>query len=305
MKQSTLLQSVETALGGAADLARAPRLDEPVAETPLRGAAAGKHRLLLVEDNPVNQKVTLSQLRKLGYGAEIAGNGIEALKALEYAHYDILLMDCQMPEMDGYETTRRIRSGSQPQPYIIALTAHAMQGARERCLEAGMNDYLPKPLKTADLAAALELAKLALQNPTGSSAVASLESSGAESVPVSSGSSLVRDEQSPIDPRPLHDLAANDPELYNEVVELYLSDTERAINELRQAAQAGDPDVIRRVAHRLRGASLTCGAVALVGPLNQLERTDSKEELADALRLVDLTVEAFARVREFLKRRRV
>jgi signal transduction histidine kinase/DNA-binding response OmpR family regulator/HPt (histidine-containing phosphotransfer) domain-containing protein len=303
VKQSTLLHGVETVLGGAA-LARTSSFDEPVAEIPWPGAAAGNHRLLLVEDNPVNQKVTLRQLRKLGYSADIVSNGVEALKALEYARYDVLLMDCQMPEMDGYETTRRIRSGNQPQPYIIALTAHAMQGDRERCLEAGMNDYLPKPLKIADLLAALDLAELAVKNPAHP-AVAGPEKSDPQPVPVSSISGSFQDEESPIDPRPLHDLNANHPELYNEVVDLYLSDTERAIDELRQAVQSGNPETVRRLAHRLRGASMTCGAVAVVGPLSQLEKADSKEGLTDAPRLVDQTVEAFARVREFLERRRV
>ncbi|RYD37847.1 MAG: PAS domain S-box protein [Verrucomicrobiaceae bacterium] len=114
-------------------------------------------KLLLAEDNAVNQKVALLQLRKLGYAADAVANGVEVLAAVEQIPYDVILMDCQMPELDGYEASHRLR---QKYPdsnlYIIALTASAMVGDRERCLAAGMNDYLTKPLRAGDLENALE-----------------------------------------------------------------------------------------------------------------------------------------------------
>jgi len=113
-------------------------------------------RLLVAEDNAVNQRLILHQLKKLGYQANHASNGVEVLRALELTPYDLVLMDCQMPEMDGYETTRLIRGDKRfAHLRIVAMTANAMQGDREKCLEAGMDDYLSKPTRIDELRATL------------------------------------------------------------------------------------------------------------------------------------------------------
>jgi signal transduction histidine kinase/CheY-like chemotaxis protein len=115
-------------------------------------------RILLAEDNAVNQKVALGILGRLGYKADVAANGLEVLRALELADYDVVLMDVQMPEMDGLAATRHIRQNipREKRPRIVAMTANAMQGDRERCLDAGMDDYIPKPVRHDDLSAALD-----------------------------------------------------------------------------------------------------------------------------------------------------
>ncbi len=121
-----------------------------------------KVHVLLAEDNAINQLVTLTHLSNLGYHADVVGNGLEVLKALERNSYDILFLDCQMPEMDGYQATRCIRELEQglrgpcswrSPLHIIALTADAMHGNAEKCLSVGMNDYLSKPIRESDLKA--------------------------------------------------------------------------------------------------------------------------------------------------------
>ena len=153
VQQSMLFDCLATAMAdatGSAELTTAPATEVRHPE-----------RILLAEDNPVNQKVALGQLRKLGYTAQAVGTGTEVFRAVKSGEYDIVLMDCQMPEMDGYEVTHAIRvfEGDRRHTWIIAMTANAMSGDREQCLAAGMDDYVSKPVRQDELAAALERAK--------------------------------------------------------------------------------------------------------------------------------------------------
>jgi CheY-like chemotaxis protein len=116
-------------------------------------------RVLVAEDNIINQRIAMHILQKLGYKVDLAGNGKEALEAIERAHYSLVLMDLQMPQMDGFEATAAIRrresAGGRRIP-IVALTAHAMKGDRERCMEAGMDDYIAKPFSAGGLARVID-----------------------------------------------------------------------------------------------------------------------------------------------------
>jgi CheY-like chemotaxis protein len=158
VKQSRLFDCIASVIGGEEPL---PRANAPEAVQTDAADAPQNLRVLMAEDNAVNRKVALRQLAKLGYTADAVADGTEVLVAIERLQYDVILMDCQMPELDGYETTRRIReieaaNPRVPRHYIVALTANALSGDRERCLQAGMDDYLSKPIRTGDLAQALQ-----------------------------------------------------------------------------------------------------------------------------------------------------
>jgi len=165
VKQSRLLDSLVDVMGPVVS----ERILARPGPAPALPAGAGflraKVRILLAEDNVVNQKVAQAQLKKLGLTADAVANGLEVLQALEGIPYELVLMDCQMPEMDGYEATQLIRQrehdaanspGARRRVYIIAMTANAMEGDRERCLAVGMDDYMSKPVREADLRDALE-----------------------------------------------------------------------------------------------------------------------------------------------------
>ncbi len=167
VKPSALHDSLATALAG-----QASAVPVRVATTGIDHDLGARHplRILLAEDNPVNRKIALRLLDRMGYAADVAGNGLEAIAALEGARYDVVLMDVQMPELDGLEATRRIRQrwpdGSGPR--IVAMTANAMEGDREACIAAGMDDYISKPIRPEALGAAITAAALSATPQAGS-----------------------------------------------------------------------------------------------------------------------------------------
>jgi len=153
VRPSQLFDVLHTLLAARPEHARRSAADQINGPVERYARAA---RVLVVEDNAANLKVAVRMIERLGYRADMAGNGMEAVKALGNLDYDAVLMDCQMPEMDGYEATRRIRRQEHSHTPIIAMTASAMSGDRERCLAAGMDDYISKPIKMHVVAAVLE-----------------------------------------------------------------------------------------------------------------------------------------------------
>jgi CheY-like chemotaxis protein len=144
---------------GAGELQQQREKEVPSRPIHMVAAKKGKLRLLLAEDNQTNQKVILRMLKKIGYTADVAANGKEVLEALSIRTYDLILMDIQMPEMDGLEASRIIRSKREKRasPWIIAITAYAMNGDRERCIKAGMDNYISKPVQMDELKSVLHI----------------------------------------------------------------------------------------------------------------------------------------------------
>jgi CheY-like chemotaxis protein/HPt (histidine-containing phosphotransfer) domain-containing protein len=229
-------------------------------------------RILVVEDNRVNLEVSLRLLGKLGYAADVAANGREALEALRDRRYDLVLMDCQMPVMNGFEATRRIRAGeageeNRARP-IVALSAHAMKGFRERCLAAGMDDYLPKPVDPVRFSEAIERwLKPEAESRAASRVAARAERTG-DSAPVQppeGGPALY-------DPEVLLRRMMGDETLVAMVLGEFLADLPRQAADLRRALLGRDWDEIGHIAHRIKGATGNIGSPALQEIAKDLER---------------------------------
>jgi len=268
IKASPLHAAVATVLGTTLEDAAegaASSLDEELASRhPLR--------ILLAEDNVVNQKLAIRLLEKLGYRADIAGNGLEALEALERQTYDLLLSDVQMPEMDGLEATRQIlqRWPAGERPWIIAMTAEAMSGDRERCLAAGMNDYVAKPIRVDELVAAI---KRTPRRASGSSTrVADPSPDGLIDEAV-----LAR----------LADGTGGDEGFVSELIEQFVADAPRLVAAARAGLDAGDAGVVRRAAHTLKSNAATFGAHALAWRSRELEDAAKRGALEGASEQVD------------------
>ncbi len=225
-------------------------------------------RILLVDDHVVNQKVAVKVLQKLGYHADTAGNGVEALKALENKPYDLVFMDVQMPEMDGFEATRQIRhweKGNGKRIPVIAMTAHALKGDREKCLQAGMDDYLTKPLQEKELDNAL---KRWLRNSPSATPKA------LEPIPMPQGSDKII-----FDRDDLLDHLDHDQDLFGEVLNIFLQDTPKRILNLQEALGKKDAPAIRYLGHALKGSSATIRAGALKIISNQIEIAGEQGDL--------------------------
>ena len=225
-------------------------------------------RVLLAEDNPTNQRMAVLILGKMGYQADVAENGREVLAALSSKHYDLVLMDVQMPEMDGFEATAAIRQKEQRDGThlpIIALTAHAMQGDRARCLDAGMDDYVTKPIQPADLTQAIErvLAE-SLKQRDGNDRLVGLDRSGSFNMEV------------------LLKRLSGDEDLVREILDVFLGDVPSQLFELEQALETGDASAIRQCAHRLKGASASVAADILHGLSYEIELAAKDDKLDNA-----------------------
>jgi len=231
-------------------------------------------RVLLAEDNAINQKVALRLLERLGYGADVVGDGRQALARLDHAAYDVILMDVQMPEMDGLEASRAIcaRWAASERPRIIAMTAEAMSGDRDKCLAAGMDDYIVKPVTLDRLAAALAKCRpLAAATAPGAAAAPRVEKQR-----IAAGTALDRAVLAQLR-EDLGGAAA-----LREVIRSFLDQTPSVLSALRDAAARADVPSIRRAAHMIKGTSSMLGARELSEQCAEIERVGQTGCIADA-----------------------
>lgn len=254
IKPAALLEALQQVLGE-----RSGDTDRvlPTAREPRAGASVD---ILVAEDNTINQKVIKQLLRHLGYRADVVANGLEALEALERQEYQVILMDMQMPEMDGLEATRRLRQrfrGANA-PYIIAMTANAMPGDRERCLVAGMNDYVPKPIELEVLDGALE---------TAIEHVAARRRDGA-----------VINESRIDQLRAIDDGAS----LLDEVIGSFVGEVPQLLDKLAHAVGARDGRMLASTAHYLQSSIDFVGANRMRVPCINLELIGKGESFEDA-----------------------
>jgi PAS domain S-box-containing protein len=278
VRQSTLLDAIMTAVAGAAADRPAP------ARTP--GPLAGRRlNLLLAEDNAVNQRLAVAVLEKRGHRVVVAGNGREALEAMDRERFDAVLMDVQMPEMDGFEATAAIRTleaATGRHTPVIAMTAHAMKGDREHCLEAGMDGYVSKPLRPELLFATLdelvggaEPARGGREPPDGSAdqGADAPRSPGAGAIPSADGP--------PLDAAEALKRAGGDHELLRELAGLCLDECPKLMADIRDAIARRDGPRLRLSAHALKGSVANFGAAAARAAAEALEEIGRRGDWAD------------------------
>jgi PAS domain S-box-containing protein len=262
-------------------LLTAGELEEETAEVaPDEKQAMSSLRILLAEDNAMNQKVALRLLERLGYRADVVSNGLEALAALERQPYNVVLMDVQMPELDGLDTSRRIceRWPPESRPHIIAMTANAMPEDREACLAAGMDDYVAKPIRRGDLAAALKRARPLRNGDAGSGETEiSLEAAALQN---------------------LRDLGGV--EFLAEVVDVFLAHAPALITSLRSSLERQDTDELRRAAHTLKSNGSTLGAAAFAELCRTVEKHAKDGHLDGVSQLVDRIEQEYRTLQEAL-----
>ena len=244
-------------------------------------------RILVGEDNLVNQKGALSILERLGYRADVANNGLEVIESLRHQTYDLVLLDVQMPEMDGLEASRRIQFewGGEQRPWIVAMTANAMKGDREKCLEAGMDDYIAKPVRIDSLKQALERGAARRGALSGEEAP---EKDGSSPPPALDRETFNR----------LRTELGNDVKLLLRLLTLFLEETPEQTEQARQALASGDVEVVLRVAHTVKGSCHLLGAGALADVAAELEKAARENELDNAREMIEAMASEFERVAE-------
>jgi CheY-like chemotaxis protein/HPt (histidine-containing phosphotransfer) domain-containing protein len=295
IRQSQLFDCLATVMAPAAAPANDDRVPPPIVTRHSLDDQREQRRdpLLVVEDNPVNQKVLVGFLRRLGYRADVANNGLQALDALDRRAYALVFMDSQMPEMDGFAATAEIRrrEGDRRRTRIAAVTAHAMQGERERCLAAGMDDYLSKPYTIDELGALLKRWLPTDQTSEG------VDEAPVIAEPAPSSPAAADMDVAVLDG--LRTLEADAPGLFADVVTTYVRETTVRIERLADALKQQDAVSAGKMAHGLKGASGAIGARTMTSLCDAIERQCTEGRMDSCATAVGSLQEEFARVQTF------
>jgi CheY-like chemotaxis protein len=240
-------------------------------------------RILLAEDNLINQKVAKQMLRRIGYRADVVLNGREAIEALRNQPYDVVLMDVQMPEMDGVEATQIIRGefALERQPRIVALTANAMARQRRSYMEAGMDAYISKPFKIEELVAAL-----------------------GQTTPLSTNVTMSHVPRlgEPIDVHGFEEIMGEDTvDLLGELLLMFLEETPSSMRRLQQAVHGHDATAVHHMAHRLRGSGSSISAMPFADLCYELELMGERGELSGAELIMSQVEKEFDRIRDWMQ----
>jgi len=308
--QSQLYDCLATVMGGPADCAGSAPPPLITRHTISEARLRSRPRILVADDNETNQMVAVQMLRRLGCQAEVAANGHEVIDALRKIPFDAVLMDCQMPEMDGYSATRAIRvqeATTGRHVPIIAMTANAMRGDREKCIQAGMDDYLAKPVKLEELGQALGR-WIGQASSAGDSGRAAEGENGAgpaaaatQPAPAAVQDALTED---PIDREQLAQLldadAAGGVGFFATLLEKFMEEGPKRIAAVDAAVRGADRDALRRAAHALKGSAAALGGRALAAACKSIEDLSQSDSLAGAEAALARIEREYARLCEAL-----
>jgi CheY-like chemotaxis protein len=266
----------------------------PEYQVPLTsGAPPTKGRILIAEDNPSNQLVATYMLESLGYASEVVPTGAEAVEILSRESFDLVLMDCQMPEMDGFEATQEIRKTETeggPRIPIIAMTAYALKGDKKKCLKAGMDDYISKPVTVDILNDKIE--RMLNQGNENSASRDAAEPPSAEGA---------------IDPRVLGELLKlqdeTDSDIVGELTAIFLDDSPKRVSAISSAIENNDPEALEHNAHALKGSCTIIGAIGMKNIAYELEKIGQASRLDEAQGVLNRLEDEFVLVKEALEKK--
>ncbi len=302
VKQSLLLDAV-TAVISDRETERHTDIRPIITQYTITERKLQNIRILLAEDNPINRKLAETMLKKAGYNVEVAENGRIATEAIDKMDYDIIFMDVQMPEMDGFKATKAIRQkeGANRHTTIIAMTAHALKGDRERCLEVGMDDYISKPIDPQELFKIIN--KWVKAKIVRHSEELEIKQTAAESHAPAATQTITEakgnDGEPPIDMKTAMSRFDNDMEFYKTMLNEFLNYVPEQIKALEEAVKSGDADEVQRHAHSIKGAAGNLSAIKIFSIAKEIEEKGRNGDIEGVIALTEKLKSEISRFEDF------